>query len=776
MPGGKHRPERTDLASAAFIYIVPYFANKCKHKKEPYQIMKIIHLISGGDVGGAKTHVHLLLKGLQKTEHVKLICFTDGPFVQEAIALGIPTEVIDAKLSATLSRLQATIEKEKFEIIHCHGARANLIGMLLKKRVALPVVTTMHSDYQLDYMGRPLASLTYGTINKFALRRLDDWIGVSDATANMMISRKFDPQRVFKLYNSVQFDDLTPALSRQAFFEKIGLPVSDSTVVFGIAARISPVKDMESLIRAFAATVSRQPDTRLVIAGDGEQREELEQLAAKLCPEGSYCFCGWLDDVDSFYNAIDVNMLTSVSEGFPYALPEGGKMHCATIASRVGGVPELIEHEFNGLLFEPKDLPTLTDHMLRMAVSPKLRRTFADRLFERVKNEFSLDAMVANQKSIYSSVLRQHRRKQSRKRDGIILCGAYGKGNIGDEAILTVIVSKLLQRDPDMPITVFSRSPIDTKMKTHVNALHTFDFLHVHRAMKRSALYLSGGGSLIQDATSTRSLLYYLQSIRDAKKRGCKVMMFGCGIGPVSKPKNRKRAAKYISKFVDRITLRDAQSLDELHAMGVNDVPVRVTADMALLLEPVSADRVSLFLSEHSIPEGSRYLLIAPRPWPGVEDKLEAFADAAQHAYSRFGLIPVLFAMEPKRDRAVCDQIAGLLQDRGLTGSVIDAPEDASLCIGIVNRADAVLSMRLHTLIFAAGQDVPCAGVVYDPKVSGFMKSLGNQQICMLEDADSEHLNALVDSMMEARSDGGAAALRKQADENVKQAFSLLLK
>lgn len=738
--------------------------------------MKIIHLISGGDVGGAKTHVHLLLQGLQKTEHIKLVCFTDGQFVQEAIALGIPTEVIDAKLPETLSRLQAAIEKERFEIIHCHGARANLIGMLLKKRVRLPVVTTMHSDYRLDYMGRPLAALTYGMINKYALRKLDSWIGVSDATANMLISRKFDPQRVFKLYNSVRFDDLTPTLSRREFFDKIGLSVSDSTVVFGIAARISPVKDMETLIRAFADTASKQPDTRLVIAGDGEQREELEQLAARLCPAGSYCFCGWLDDIDSFYHAIDVNMLTSVSEGFPYALPEGGRMHCATIASRVGGVPELIEHEINGLLFEPKDLSTLTAHMIRMAVSPKLRRMFADRLFERVKKEFSLDAMVSNQKSIYASVLRQHRRRQSRKRDGIILCGAYGKGNIGDEAILTVIVSKLLQRDPDMPITVLSRCPEDTKLKTHVNALHTFDFFHVHRVMKRSALYLSGGGSLIQDATSTRSLLYYLQSIRDAKKRGCKVMMFGCGIGPVQRQKNRKRAANYIRKYVDRITLRDAQSLEELHALGVRDIPVRVTADLALLLEPAGDERVSVFLSDRAIPADARYLLIAPRPWQGVENALEAFADAAKYAYVHHGLVPVLFAMEPKRDRTICDQIASLLQNLGFTASVIDAPEDAALCIGVVSRASAVLSMRLHTLVFAAGQDVPCAGVVYDPKVSGFMKSLGNQQVCMLGDVGSNRLSRLIDAMMDAKSDGEAAALRKQAEENVIQAFSLLQK
>ena len=94
---------------------------------------------------------------------------------------------------------------------------------------------------------------------------------------------------------------------------------------------------MAPLIRAFAAAVSQEPGIRLAIAGDGEQRKELEQLAAKLCPAGTVAFLGWLTDTDSFYNALDVNMLTSLSEGLPYAIPEGARMHCATISTHVGG-------------------------------------------------------------------------------------------------------------------------------------------------------------------------------------------------------------------------------------------------------------------------------------------------------------------------------------------------------------------------------------------------------------------------------------------------------
>ena len=737
--------------------------------------MKIIHLISGGDVGGARTHVHLLLQGLSKTDRILLVCFKDGAFAQQASALGIDTEVLDAGVAETVSRLRRRIAQEQFEIIHCHGARANMIGMLLRKKVGLPVVTTVHSDYRLDYLGRPLAALTYGTVNKLALRRLDSWIGVSDATARMMISRGFDPQRVFRLYNSVPFDGTKPRLTRTAFFETVGLSVTEDSVVFGIAARISPVKDMETLIRAFAEVVKQCPAARLLIAGDGEQREELEQLAARLCPQRSYRFCGWLDDTDSFYNAIDVNMLTSVSEGFPYAIPEGARMHCATISSDVGGVSEIIAHEQNGLLFTPKDLPALTGHMLQLATSAELRQTYAERLYTRAKQEFSIDAMLRTQKEIYASVQKQFERRTSRKRDGVILCGAYGKGNSGDEAILSVIVAGLLRRDPELPITVLSRKPAETRMKARVCALHTFDIPRIFRVMRKSSLYLSGGGSLIQDATSTRSLLYYLHSIRDAKRRGCQVMMFGCGIGPVSRPANRKRAAKCIGKYVDCITLRDAQSLDELHLLGVSGVPVSVTADMALLLEPADRAQIEVFFTQNGLSADANRLLLAPRPWQGTESLTRAFADAAEYAFRSYGLRPLLFAMEPGRDHAVCASICSELVHRGISAELLDAPEDAALCIGIVRQTKAVLSMRLHTLIFAAAQGVPCAGVVYDPKVSGFLESLEEHRMCMLDEADGNRLCGLIDGMMHTEN-ASAESLRCLAEQNFEQAERLLAK
>ena len=100
-------------------------------------------------------------------------------------------------------------------------------------------------------------------------------------------------------------------------------------------------------------------------------------------------------------------MLTSLSEGFPYALPEGASRRCATIATRVGGIPSLVEHEVNGLLFTPKDVDTLARYMVRLAQDRELLKTYADRLYEKAKAEYSVEATVARQREIYNAGLRR---------------------------------------------------------------------------------------------------------------------------------------------------------------------------------------------------------------------------------------------------------------------------------------------------------------------------------------------------------------------------------
>ena len=206
--------------------------------------MKIIHLISGGDVGGAKTHVLSLLEGLGRTQTVRLVCFTAGAFADDAKAMGIDTLVLDGGVRSSIRALERMIQEERFDIVHCHGSRANMIGAILKRTINVPIVTTVHSDYRLDYLGRPFHRLTYGTINTISLRMFDYHIGVSDAMVQLLISRGFNPQKLFSIYNGVAFPPEKPSLSRGEYLESLGVSYDEDTVVFGIAARLNPVKDL----------------------------------------------------------------------------------------------------------------------------------------------------------------------------------------------------------------------------------------------------------------------------------------------------------------------------------------------------------------------------------------------------------------------------------------------------------------------------------------------------------------------------------------------------
>lgn len=738
--------------------------------------MRIMHLISGGDVGGAKTHVLSLLKGLMARHQVSLVCFTEGAFAQEARELGIPTQVIPgSNIPGNAAKLSAIVDREGIQIVHCHGAKANLTGCLLKHRTSLPVITTVHSDPKLDYLGRPLSNLTFGTLNRFALKHLDNWVCVSPQLRDMMVENGASPTHAFVINNGVDFSDLSCKLTREEFWSKTSLSVDADSVVFGIAARISPVKDMETLIRAFAKTVSQDPRARLAIAGEGEQRQELEALAAQLCPAGSYAFLGWLSDTASFYHAIDVNMLTSLSEGLPYAIPEGARMRCATIATRVGAVPRIVIDGETGFLVEPRDVPHLAERMLRVVRDAPLRQRLGEAIFRKVKAEFSSEATVRTQEEIYETVLRRWGRIAGAK-DGVLICGAYGKGNTGDETILESMIQQLRSRDKDMPITVMTLDPKGTACRVGENCIHTFHCLAMWRQMRKAALFISGGGSLIQDVTSTRSLLFYLFTIHSAKRLGCRVMMYGCGIGPVSNPRNRARTRKVINGNVDLITLRDPGSLQELEDLGIDKPEIRLTADPALLRDvPESAlpDYAAYCKQAGIDPQKEKYCLFALRSWPNIRRYHHAFTAAAEYVYKQYGFIPVFFQLEPNKDRAISMTIAESVH---CPKRVLPALEDGRLISALMRDMRMVISMRLHALIFASAQGVPVVGISYDPKVSNFLDYLEEPNYVALEEVTDGVLCDLIDSAVSSQTteDAILKRLRDLAAQNGLLAHRLL--
>ena len=718
--------------------------------------MKVIHLISGGDTGGAKTHVHSLLQNLSRGMDITLVCFRGGPFAREAAELGIETRVCSGGFFSALREVRRMIAEEGFELVHTHGSRANLAGAILRSTCGRPVVSTIHSDYRLDYMGRPLAAATYGVLNVLALRRIKYHVGVSDAMRDLLISRRFPRETTFAIYNGLDFSREPKRHDRAAFCARVGANVAPGDIVVGAAARLDPVKDLATLVRGFAAAREGHPELKLIIAGEGPERPALEALAEELGVRGAVTLAGWLDDMEEFYSALDINSLSSLSETFPYALTEGAAYRLPTVASAVGGIPRLIEDGKTGFLFAPGDWEKLGARLAQLASDPGLRERLGAAVHERAAREFSVEATCREQRDVYEEILE----REARGRSGVVICGAYGMGNSGDEAILDAIVAEMRAIDPLMPLTVMTRDPAGASARLGLTAVHTFNFPRFLAVMRRRALYINGGGSLIQDVTSRRSLWYYLFTLRAAKRLGCKVMMYGCGIGPVKRPGGVERTRRVLNSCVDAITLREPDSIEELARFGVTKPEIILASDPALTLPSAPAEEVDAALeAAGAAPEG-KYICFALRLWPGFGEKAGVFAAAARHAHEAYGLTPVFLPINHLDDGQAAALVAEKLGDTPHV--LLPGPMSSALVIGLMSRMQVVVSMRLHGLIFAAGQGVPLIGVSYDPKVTAFLRCV-DAGCVPLEGLEEGELCRLIDGAA-ARS-GDAAAL----EENVRK-------
>ena len=341
--------------------------------------------------------------------------------------------------------------------------------------------------------------------------------------------------------------------------------------------------------------------------------------------------------------------------------------------------------------------------------------------------------------------MEKQRQRKVNNRSGIVICGSYGLGNAGDESILKAILQEVRTVAPAEEITVLSRNPEETKLCHGVRSLHMFDLPAIYRLMGRTKLYINGGGSLIQDVTSRRSLWYYLFTLRMAKRRGCKVLMYGCGIGPVKHPKDIALTRKTLNGCVDAITLREDSSLKELQRFGVTNPEIVLASDPALTLQRAAEADIDRMMAQNGLTPHGSYLGICLRDWPGFAEKAPVFAAAVRYARSEHGLTPVFFSINHRSDGAAADQVARCLEE---TPCILRQPLSTELTLGLMSRMQAVISMRLHGLIFAAGQGVSLVGVVYDPKVSAFLSYMGQELYEDLSRLSTESLCAKLDQAL----------------------------
>ncbi|KUO52046.1 MAG: hypothetical protein APF76_02590 [Desulfitibacter sp. BRH_c19] len=303
----------------------------------------------------------------------------------------------------------------------------------------------------------------------------------------------------------------------------------------------------------------------------------------------------------------------------------------------------------------------------------------------------------------------------------IAISGYYGFQNIGDEAILFSML-QAFDTIGDIKTLVFSNSPEHTQKQYQVAAIDRWKLVTLFKELGKTDQLVSGGGSLLQDVTGPKSLIYYLGVVFLAKLLRKKVMFYAQGIGPINTSLGKKLMG-WLANKADLITVRDEASKKLLEQLGVNKPEIRVTVDAVLGIDrkQVNKQAGEKKLEEMGITmDGEPIIGISLREWQNPDNYKKAVAKTCDNLIEmgyRVMFIPFHFPSDitPGRDTIK-------FMKHGDKAILVKNQTSVEEMLGILSKLHMIVGMRLHSLIMAAVMGVPIVGISYDPKVDSFLK------------------------------------------------------
>ena len=338
---------------------------------------------------------------------------------------------------------------------------------------------------------------------------------------------------------------------------------------------------------------------------------------------------------------------------------------------------------------------------------------------------------------------------------------------------MKAILSQFREIDPDMPFWVMTRRKNETRVANKTRAMYIFNVVAFIRSLRKAEIFVNGGGSLMQDVTSSRSLYFYLFTLKAAKWCGCKIIMYGCGIGPINLPRNRRIAAKVLNSTADIITLRDRVSLELLKEMKVDKPEIILAADPTVNIQKANPAVVEAAFAQEGVPAGIRMIGFCLRNWPDFRHP-EWIGEAADYAWKTYGLTPVFLPIEIPKDISAAAKATAGMTSPYYTCSQKHTVEEL---IGMLGSMEVVVGMRLHSLIFATAGGAPVIGISYDVKVDSFIKYIGSDSCISLTSLSKEWLCKEIDLAVQRgpeKVQEAVARLREAQKINIDAARRLL--
>jgi len=382
--------------------------------------IKVIRIIARLNIGGPSLHVLNLNNGLDHSRYESVLVTGmeephEGTLKDLAASRGVHMEVIPEmgrevhwrKDIVTIGKLLKLMRQYRPHIVHTHTAKAGLVGRIAARLAGVPIVChTFHGHVFKGYFN-PVKTKVFIQLEKFGAFLSDRIITLSEGLRDEIINLGISRTNHFAVI-PLGFD-LSP-FARQSryhgeFRRELGITSQERLV--GAVGRLTKIKNLPLLLNAIQRIHQVDPHLHLVLVGDGELRQELEDYVRHLGIRPVVHFTGWRRDLPFIYSDLEAVIISSDNEGTPVCLIEAMAAKCPVVATRVGGVENLIADEQTGRLVPPGEVESLAQGILRTFQEPQKTRTMAEKGQAAILALYHQDRLLKNMDELYRQLLRE---------------------------------------------------------------------------------------------------------------------------------------------------------------------------------------------------------------------------------------------------------------------------------------------------------------------------------------------------------------------------------
>lgn len=369
--------------------------------------LNVLHIITRLDRGGSSENTLITVSRLDRRRYRPSLMA--GPSVDTAATSLIPhlgRRIHPLNDLLAFGEMYRQICNGRYTIVHTHSSKAGILGRWAARLAGVPIIVhTPHGHVFYGYYGRVLTSL-FVLLERLTARITDKIITLTEQGTREHLDRRIAPcEKFVSIHSGVDLARFTaphpdPAMARKLF----GL--SPDCLVVGSVGRLEPVKGYDILLRAGGLLRARQPKVRFLLAGEGEEASRLKRLANEFRIDDRVIFLGWQQEILDVLSALDLFVLPSRNEGMGRTIVQAMAMGKPIVATRVGGIPEVLGEGEAGLLVPPDDPVELASAIEQLLTDRELARTMAE-AGKRRAPAYSADKMVASIESLYETLLIQ---------------------------------------------------------------------------------------------------------------------------------------------------------------------------------------------------------------------------------------------------------------------------------------------------------------------------------------------------------------------------------